>query len=834
MTSAREPANAPHCVMLGAQVSEGSLSAGADGRKDPSSAKLFTAFAVLAASPATVAQAQQAAEPADDLPPLVVETTAKKKSQAAAKKKAAPTSPVPQAPPAVAPVTERPTTPPLPGQAGPVAPGQFNAEFVTSPKVTGPLLNTPQTVTVVPGTIIQQRKTTSLIQTLKQTPGITIDAGENGFASGGLQFGIRGFNSIGNVFVDGTRDNGAFPRDMFNVAQVEIFKGPAADNGRGGAGGYVNIVTKTPGLEDFVEVQAGIGFDEYDSEMRRRASTDVNQSSGSTAVRLNAFIEDGGVAGRDLAEANAYGVAPALAFGLGTETRAIFSYEHVERYDVPDAGVAFNRHPSTHATRIYGVGVEGAGPRPYIRNLPRDTAFGMSSDFDDVTADAVMARFEHDLSDSVTITNQTRWAKVDREAEYRIPGQGDQLPVQALNYYDRQNETFTNQTNLAARFSTGPFRHTLSTGVEYSHEESDGFRFSPTDPSRTNVDIDTIAGYLYDTIELSRHWQVVGGLRVEHYDADITARFDDGTPGDFDGVEETDTTVGGKIGIVYKPVREGSLYASYGTSVLPPGAYLSNPDVSRPGNPADDTASFPGFIPGADPVRMHNYEVGVKWDWLGGKLSTTAALFHTVKENVAFGDPTNIVYGEQEVQGIELGIAGNLTDRWKVFGGLTVLDSERKHGSEVDAVLRGTPPNGDYYRGNPVNNTDTDPNWGGPVTTTNGDELAFTPNVFATLWTTYDVTDAFTVGGGFQYVGESWIGRPDDATRVIPNGKFGKLPDYFLVNLYASYDITENIELSLNVDNVFDELYLTSTNWNGRWGYLGPPRTYWLNANVKF
>lgn len=829
MTSARESAHAPHCLSLGAQVSEASPSAGADGRKDPSSVKLFTAFAVLAASPATVAQAQQAAEPADDLPPLVVETTAKKKKQAAAKKKVAPTSPVPQAAPAPEPVAERPTTPPLPGQAGPVAPGQYNAEYVTSPKVTGPLLNTPQTVTVVPGTIIQERKTTSLIQTLKQTPGITIDAGENGFASGGLQFGIRGFNSISNVFVDGTRDNGAFPRDTFNVAQIEVFKGPAADNGRGGAGGYVNIVTKTPGLEDFVEAQVGIGFDEYDSEMRRRASTDVNQSSGSTAVRLNAFVEDGGVAGRDIAEANAYGVAPSVAFGLGTETRAIFSYEHVERYDVPDSGVAINRHPSTHATRIYGVGVKGAGPRDYIKNLPRDTAFGRSSDFDDVTADAFMARFEHDLSDSVTVTNQTRWAKVDRQAEYRIPGQGTDLPVPTPNYYDRENETFTNQTNLAASFTTGPFRHTLSTGVEYSREQSDGFRFSATDPSRTNVEVNSIAGYLYDTIDLSRHWQVVGGLRVEHYDADISARFDDGTPGNFDGVEVTDTTVGGKVGIVYKPVREGSLYASYGTSVLPPGAYLSNPDVSRPGSPGDDEASFPGFIPDADPVRMHNYEVGVKWDWLGGKLSTTAALFHTVKENVAYGGGANpIVYGEQEVQGIELGIAGNLTDRWKVFGGLTLLDSERKHGQDVDDAL--CCGNGDYSG---QGGADTHPDWRN-VATTNGDELSFTPKVFATLWTTYDVTNALTVGGGFQYVGESWIGRPDDATRVIPNGKFGKLPDYFLVNLYASYDVTENIELSLNVDNVFDELYLTTTNWNGRWGYLGPPRTYWLNANVKF
>ena len=223
-------------------------------------------------------------------------------------------------------------------------------------------------------------------------------------------------------------------------------------------------------------------------------------------------------------------------------------------------------------------------------------------------------------------------------------------------------------------------------------------------------------------------------------------------------------------------------------------------------------------------MRIHNYEVGVKWDWFDGKLSTTAAAFHTVKDDVAYRGPNGPLYGEQEVQGIELGIAGEITERWKVYGGVTFLDSERKHGAAVDAAL-----DGDYT----VGTNTVAPGWT-DVTTTNGDELAFTPNFFATLWMTYDVTDQFTIGGGVQYVGDSWIGRPDDAHRVIPNGKFGKLPDYFLVNLYASYDITENIELSLNVDNVFDEKYLTTMNWNGSWGYLGAPRTYWLSANFKY
>lgn len=691
--------------------------------------------------------------------------------------------------------------------------GVLNPGVSSSAKATAPLLNTPQTVTVIPGTIIQQRQATTMVEALRNTPGITFDAGENGFSSGPNQFNIRGFSSVGSLFVDDTRDNGSFTRDTFNIEGIEIVKGAAADNGRGTAGGYVNTVTKTPHIGNFVTGTAGIGFDEYDSEMRRRATLDVNQAFGTTGVRLNAMIQDGGLAGRDIAEANAWGVAPSLAFGLGTGFRAIFAYEHYERNDVPDSGLRVNRGPFAGAPDRNSVRIPGAGSRP---NTPgtvgRDYAYADSRlNYDDTTSDAVLARFEYDIVPGVTISNQTRWAGVDRDADFLIIVNENNNRF----LYDRSNDTLSNQTNLRAKFNTGPFKHTLSTGVDLSREESDAIRGGGAE--RASVNIDTAAFYAFNTVELSRHWQVTGGVRVEHYDLDIAG---DNIPG-AGGVivnrwSDSETTVGGKIGIAYKPVEEGTFYASWGLSHLPHGSLLSNPDIARNG-----TGAFPGFIAGADPVELQNYEIGVKWDWFGGALSTTAALFHTEKRNVAYQHAAtrDIVYGRQEVQGLELGIAGNLTDRWKVYGGLTLLDSERKHGPAVDAAILSTPQGpGDY----------------GGALTTSGDELAFTPNFFATLWMTYDLTDKFTFGGGIQYVGDSWIGRPDDALRVIKNGRYGKLPDYFLVNLYASYDITENIELSLNVDNVFNEEYLTTMNWNGNWGYVGAPRTYWLSANFKY
>mgnify|MGYP002620257205 CR=1 FL=1 len=744
----------------------------------------------------------------------------------------APAAPAPEEDYAVEPAAPAPADLSLrDGGGGSLNPGQGS-----SPKQTAPLLNTPQTVTVIPGTLIQQRQATTMVEALRNTPGITFDAGENAFGAGPSQFNIRGFNSVGSLFVDDTRDNGSFTRDTFNIEGIEVVKGPAADNGRGTAGGYVNAVTKTPQIGNFVAGTAGVGFDEYDSEMRRRATLDVNQAFGTTGVRLNAMIQDGGVAGRDFAENDTWGVAPSLAFGLGTNFRATFAYEHYERNDVPDNGLRVNRAGSGN---IPSIRIPGAGPFPGGGGtVSRDYAYladpaypqRLGPQYDDLESDAVLARFEYDVVPGVTISNQTRWAQVDREAfTYHISG-GDLVGITNNNApfaYNRANETLSNQTNLRAKFNTGPFKHTLSTGVDLSREESSSQRATG---QRANVEIDTVAFYAFDTIELSRHWQLTGGVRVEHYNVDIAGEAlstIDGNTGAAltDRWKDSDTTVGGKIGLAYKPVEQGTLYASYGISHLPHGSLLSNPDIARNGDNA-----FPGFIAGIDPVELHNYEVGVKWDWFGGKLSTAAALFRTEKHKVPFrgrdvaaGDPANANifkgYGKQIVEGIELSVAGALTDRWSVYGGVLIMDSERKHSAYLDQIRRaGGNGAGDY----------------GAALRTDGDELAFTPNFSATLWMTYDLTDKFTIGGGVQYVGDSWIGRPDDALRIIKNGQYGKLPDYFLVNLYASYDITDNIELSLNVDNVFDETYLSTINWNGNWGYLGAPRTYWLSANFKY
>ena len=710
----------------------------------------------------------------------------------------------------------------------------YKRDRLQSKKATAEVKNTPKTVTVIPEEVIEEQGARTLTEVLRNTPGITFDAGENGFSTSTNNFKMRGFDGSGNVFVDGARDSGSYARDTFNVEQVEVVKGAAAENGRGGPGGYVNMATKTPTLENFVKGEAEVAFDEYGTDPRKRSTFDVNRVVGDFAVRFNGMVEHGGVMGRDLAEAKAWGLAPSIAYGLGTDFRAILAYEHLERRDRPDWGV-----PGAMIKDTFRYD-------PVAATARRDAYFGLRSDFDNVTSDSLLARLEYDINDRVTISNQTRWSRVDREARYVVPtgyNAGTQEVTSQTHMYDRVNSTVTNQTNLSAEFETGSWKHNVAAGIELTRETSDAFRFGTFNPpntpifnpdpdrhpgaaftptQRNDIEIDTIAAYVYDTIELNEQWLLNGGLRAERYEVGISSKTMAGaSTWALDGYNESETSLGGNIGLVYKPTPDGSIYASYGLSTLPPGSFLSNPDISR----TDDNA-FPGFVDGAKPVQSHNYELGVKWDVLNGGLSLGAALFRTEKHNVPWvgrdiGEPADSLkgYGKQIVQGVELSVAGKVTDVWSVFGGVAFMKSERKHDPILDFYRKnGTSGAGDY----------------GAATSTVGDELAFTPKVTANLWSTYDINEKLTIGGGIQYVGSSWLGRPDDAIRVIPNGSFGKLPAYFLAHAMVSYNVNDNFKLRLNVDNLFNETYAVSTNWNGTRATLGAPRTFRFSASVSF
>ncbi|AKC86221.1 TonB-dependent receptor [Pseudoxanthomonas suwonensis] len=724
-------------------------------------------------------------------------------------------------------------------------------ERASSPKFTAPLLDTPQTLSVVPSDVFNAQGAQNLTDVLRNTPGISFNAGENGFSTNTNNFSLRGFDTSGSIFIDGVRDSGNYARDVFNVDRVEVAKGPAADNGRGGLAGYVNMVSKTPQLGYFARGTASFGADGTDADSRLRATVDLNNQLGEhSALRLNLMATNGGVPGREHASNDAVGIAPSLAFGLGTDTRFILAAEHVSQSGRPDWGVPGAFIPGTIN---HNADAERAST---------DNFYGLASDFDENTSSSVSARFEHDFSPALTLSNFTRWSQTSRDAVYTVPTNyvpATQLVTTQAQAFRRDNDGIANLTNLTARFRTGGWAHTLSTGLDLSREESESDRFpTPNQPSTSvfapdfrratlrriaptqssRVRIDSVAAYAYDTIEFGERWQLTGGLRAERYEVSIDSRTIAGAPQGPDGYEVSDTTVSGKLGLVYKPAENGSLYASVNMAALPPGNFLSNPDISRDGNNA-----FPGLVgqnnEAAKTQRAVSHELGVKWDFFDDKLSTSAALFNTTRRSVAItGREPGVAsspevlrgYGQQVVRGLELSATGSITEAWTVFAGAVFLDSERKLDAYLDAARCTAAPT-DYRANATVADCAAIIAAGEGVA---GDELAFTPRRSASLWTTYAFGNGLTVGGGLQYVGNSWAGRPDDADRLIPNGRWGKLPGYTVGNLMASYAFSDRFSLRLNIDNVTDETYATSGNWAMSRVFLGPPRNYLLSADFRF
>ncbi|BBK44280.1 iron transport outer membrane receptor [Allostella vacuolata] len=666
------------------------------------------------------------------------------------------------------------------------APEPYKADAVQSPKFTAPLLDTPRTVTVIPKELIQDRGSTSLTDVLRTTPGITLGAGEGGIAYGDRPF-VRGFDSQNDIFIDGFRDQGSQFRDPFNIEQVEIIKGPSSTfTGRGSTGGSINIQTKRPNEQNSIAGDLTVG-----SGWTKRATADINQKVYDTiAVRLNAMVHDGEIPGRDEVEQKRWGFAPSVTFGLGRPTQLTLSYYHLQGEGVPDYG-----HPFDPRT---GKPVK----------VDRDNFYGIKArDFQDYQVDTAAAEFTHDFSDTLKLRSRVQYSRSSNDYVVTVPafpnGTDYNTVRRNVRQRDSRNEIISNQTDITTQFQTGFLRHSLSTGVEIVHERNRtmGREFNdastgaygqtiqqaftnapaadlnnpnPDDPwtgayrstTATKTRATTLSAFAFDSVKIGEQFEVMGGVRVDHFEAKNAT------------LKSEDTSFNWQIGAVWKPVPFGSVYASYGTSTNPSAEGLS---VST------GTANL-------DPEKNANWEVGTKWNVLNNRLSLTAAAFRTEKTNARVTDLSEVTVldGERRVDGFEIGISGAITPAWKVFGGYTYMKSKI-----VDD---------------------------GPVAFNDGNEMAnVAPHSFS-IWSTYQVLSALTVGGGAFYNSERWAN--DANTR--------KLPGYWRFDAMASYEVTENVALRLNVQNIFDKKYYDAAHTSGGFAYVAPGRTILLTTAVKF
>jgi len=683
---------------------------------------------------------------------------------------------------------------------------------VSSPKYTTPLRDVPQTIALIPRETIEQQGATTLSETLRNVPGITLQAGEAGGASNtaGDMFNMRGFNASNSLFVDGVRDDGLVSRDVFNVEQVEVFMGPTgSDVGRGTAAGYVNMQTKVPHLGS-----SSAATFSYGNGDRGRLTADLNFASsgdaeswwGKSAFRLNALWQDGGVPGRDEVDQKSRAVAPSLAFGLGTPTRLTASAQILRQDNMPDYGIpgaAWQEEPLTPTT------VQTPGP------VDQANFYGSPGfDHDEAEQDAYTVRLEHDVNRRFTLRNQTRYNRAHRDAiisTIQNPAAYNAATNQVAIVRQgniRENTIASNQTSMIGRFSTGALRHSASFGLEFTHESqfaptvigmgtrgpADVFHPNPNDPvtgyapaqsgAFTDGNTNTVSGYFFDTVDMGSRWQVVGGARWERYDTDFLS--EDATGLVTADLEDTDSLVSGKIGVNYRVTPAGNLYVSYGTSATPPGS--ANFSLSTQANNANN--------PNVEPQTSANFEVGTKWDFANGRLSLNGAVFRTENKNVIFTvDATAIppLFNQDDsqlVRGFTFGALGRITERWEVITNFGYLDSQLDTQGAIN----------------------------------NGNRLVLTPEFSGSVWTTYGLAMGLRVGGGVRQTSEVFV----NAANTI------KSPGYTLVDGLAEYEVNRNLTLRLNIYNLFNETYIRNVNNNGGRYNPGYPRSAMVSTQFQF
>ncbi|MGV3660252.1 MAG: TonB-dependent receptor [Prosthecobacter sp.] len=671
----------------------------------------------------------------------------------------------------------------------------YNVERLQSPKFTEPLRDIPQTITVIPKAIIEERGAFSLKDVLKNTPGISMQAGEGGGGLSGDNLSLRGFSTRSDFYLDGARDYGSYNRDPFNTEQVEVIKGPSSTNsGRGATGGSINLSTKMANLQNSNLETLTVGTDNL-----YRGTVDVNQSFNEhSAFRLNGMYHSSDTPGRDITDQERWGIAGSLAFGLGTDTRLTLNYQHLTEDNIPDYGLPW---VPVNATNPALQSDGGADPKIDYSNF-----YGRSTvDFEDVTNDMFTVILDHDFTDKIKLRNLTRFSRTYRFNAITAPrfvsaNNASNVLNQQINRQVQvrkmTNEVLSNQTNLTIEFNTWQLKHAVVAGFELATERQMNTNAALADPAAiTDIfdpnpnaspagmpqlpgygesNVDTIAAYVFDTISINRFFEISGGLRFDHVESDSRPA------GGGTGFTRQDDLLSYKAGLVYKPVEHGSIYFGYGTSFN--ASVDGNVGLALNANTANQPAE-----------ENKSMELGTKWDLMNERLSITAALFRTEKTNARTTDlgGNQVNAGDQTVQGVEFGIAGQLTKAWNIFAGYAFMQSE-VNASGVAAEL--------------------------------GQTLGNTPEHSANLWTTYNLfNERLQIGGGLQFVGDRFNNN-GGSTRIATA--------YWTADATVAYKFTEKFSLRLNVYNITDERYIGSVG--GGHFIPGAGRQAALTASFKF
>jgi catecholate siderophore receptor len=627
----------------------------------------------------------------------------------------------------------------------------------SSTRTETPLLDVPQSISVVTQDQIRDQNITNMEEAARYVPGVNVQQGEGNRD----QITIRGNVTSADFFIDGARDDVQYYRDFYNIDRIEFLKGPnAMAFGRGGSGGLVNRVSKFADGEQRRRIVATGG-----SFNNRRIEADLGDKvNDQLSIRLNTMYEKSGTF-RKYGDLERYGFNPTATLKLSKATDIKFGYEHFKDQRFNDRGI-----PS----------VNGA---PY-KTDPTDSFFGNPNENEvDAEINSGYATITHEFNPDLQIRNYTRYTQNSKFYQNTYPSSpvnsAGNLNIAAYNDQQERNN-FTNQTDLTKKFTTGSVAHNALLGAEISRQDSKVLRknglfngsssqtvsinnpviFTPVAYSAVANDnsskVKVYAAYLQDQIEINKYLQITGGLRYDNFEVDLHNRLNG------QNFKRSDNLISPRAGIVLKPQESVSIYTSYSVSYLPSaGDQFNSLDIT--------SANF-------KPEKMENYEIGSKWD-INPRLNLSTAFYQLDRTNTRANDPNNpgflVLTGESRTKGIEIAATGKITDKWQIIGGYAHQDAR---------IISATSING----------------------ASAGKKVGLVPQNVFSLWNKYDFTNKFALALGS-------VTQSDQYTSV---DNTVRLKGFTRFDAAAYYKINSSYRLQLNAENIFDRGYIQTAHNN--------------------
>ncbi len=641
------------------------------------------------------------------------------------------------------------------------------SDRVNALKTPTPIIDVPQSLSIVTAAEIAVQGLTSIGDIVNYTAGVNTSQGE-GHRDAVV---FRGVRSTADFFVDGVRDDVQYYRPLYNLEQVEILRGPnALLFGRGGTGGILNRVTKKGVIgETFTEYGLGAGsFGGYD--LRIDSNLAISERS---AVRMNALYESL-ENHRDFYGGDRLGFNPTARFMLSPQTTLDLSWEYVDHERFIDRGIP--------------TGSDGKPVEEFEKIVFADPELNTTNIKAHLFRGVVQHNFTENLKSNLSLFHgdYDKFYQNFYVSGYNQSATPDRVTLDG--YVDKTGrENLILSGNLIAGFAFGETSHTLVAGAEYIDTSSDQDRFNAlwdttsddneifmvsrplnlllgtgmnvsgitttnsfaTDLNDdTRVHVEVLSAYVQDEVEISDKLDMIVGARFDSFDIDVF-----NVPAN-ETRNRKDEEVSPRLGLIFKPMEQISLYASYSESFLP-----------RSG---EQFANINGNNDRLDPDVFSNLEVGVKWDFIQG-LSFTASVFEIEKSSpqVADNDPSTLDVIDSEIQGFEAQLKGLLRERWFVSAGYSYLDGEQVNRSGSTGLRPRELPE----------------------------------HMFA-LFNDFLVTDRFGIGVGLVFQDESFINNGNSAT----------LPSYTRIDVGAYYDVSDNLRVQVNVENLTDEVYFPNSH----------------------